>query len=84
MIAIFGFLQTASSQETTLEELRKDIDAKNEELKKLEEEAEKYRQEVEEHQERGQSLKVEIARIDRTVTQIKRNIAATETKLKKT
>lgn len=83
-IAVFTFAQIVYAQEPTLDELRKDIDAKSEELKKLEEEAEKYRQEVAEHQERGQNLKAEIARINGIIAQINRDITVTEKKLSKT
>ena len=83
-IAIFSFINSALAQEPTLEELRKDIDVKNEELRKLEEEAEKYRKEIAEHQERGQNLKSEISRLDRIIVQLRKDVAATEKRLKKT
>ena len=84
LIAVFAFAQISYAQEPTLDELKKDIEVKNEELKKLEEEAEKYRQGVSEHQERGQNLKAEIARINGIIAQINRDIAVTEKKLNKT
>jgi len=85
-IAILGLAQTkiVLSQEPSLEELRKEIQAKNEELKKLEEEAQKYREEIAEHQERGRTLKAELSRIERIIEQLRRDIAVTEKTLQRT
>lgn len=66
------------------EELKKVIDQKNEEIKKLEEEAKKYRGEVYSTAERGKTLKAEIARIDKTVQQLRKEITLTEKKMKNT
>lgn len=79
LAAGFGFFQRAGAD--TLDELRQEINKRNEEIKKLEEEAEEFRQEVGEHQERGRTLAAELQRLDRNIAQIRRNIALTEQKI---
>src|SRR3989344_4675276 len=57
-----------------LEEFKREIEQKNEEIKKLEEEAQKYRQEISSKQEMGKNLKDELARVEKTIKQLKNDI----------
>ncbi|MDP3710457.1 MAG: peptidoglycan DD-metalloendopeptidase family protein [bacterium] len=65
-------------------ELKKVIDQKNEEIRRLEEEAKKYKDEVYSTAERGKTLKAELIRIDKTVKQLRKDIDLTEKKMKNT
>lgn len=66
-----------------IEELRQTIDKKTDEIKKLEEEARQYRQEIASKQQVGKTLKEELARIDRTVKQLQKDISVTQAKIQK-
>lgn len=79
--AFFGSASQGAA--STIEELRGELENKNEEIRKLEDEAKKYREEVAEHQEKGKTLKAELAQINRTIGKLKRDIAISEQKLKK-
>ncbi len=84
LVAILVLPNLVFGEVSSLEDLRLEIQAKNEELEKLEEEAQKYREEVAEQQERGRTLKAELARIERTIGQLQRDVAVTEKRLKQT
>ncbi len=83
LAAFWGLGGDLRAQEPSMDELRQEIETKNEEIKKLEEEAEKYRKELETTQERGDTLSAELKRIDRTIQQLRRDINLNETKIKK-
>ena len=65
----------------SLSELRGQIDQRTQEIKRLEEEAKKFRAEIAQKQEAGRTLKGEIARIDRTVGQVQRDLSLTQKKI---
>jgi len=67
----------------TLEELRQAIEAKNEEIERLESEAKKFRGEITARQELAKTLSGELARIDRTIARLRREITVTERKISK-
>lgn len=67
----------------TLDELKRAIEAKNEEIRGLEEEAKKFREEIEAKQQQASTLKGELARIDRTIAALRKDIAVTERKISK-
>lgn len=81
-LAVFMFFR--SSQAVSVDELQKNIETKNEEIKKLEEETKKYRDEVVTTQQRSKTLKEEIKRIEQTVGVLRRDITLTEKKVQKT
>lgn len=78
IIAVFWFSFVAAA---SLDELKKIIEEKNEEIQKLEEEAQKFREVIAERQEKGRTLRNEVARIDREIKNITAQIALTEKKI---
>jgi len=68
----------------TMDELKKQIETKSEEIKRLEEEANKYRAQIKVKQEMGKTLKTELNRIDQTIKGLRSDIALTERKIQKT
>ncbi len=64
--------------------LKRTIEQKNEEIRKLEEEAQKYRAEIASKQQMGNTLKDEVSRIEKTIKQLKRDIFLNEKKIQKT
>lgn len=83
LFAVFlGF--TSYTQAASVEELKKVIEQKNQEIKRLGKEAEKYRTETVSKRQTGKTLKAELARIDKTVGQLRKDIRLTESKLQKT
>lgn len=65
-------------------DLKKQIEIKNEEIKKLEEEVYLYRREIVLKQQRGKTLKGELNRVDQTIKRLKNDIAVAERKIQKT
>lgn len=70
--------------EESVDDLRRTIEQKNEEIQKLEEEAQKYRAEIASKQEMGETLKGELNRIEKTIKQLKNDVYLTEKKIQKT
>lgn len=68
----------------SIDDLKNQIEARNDEIKKLEEEAAEFRKEVETRQEQGKTLKNEVTRLDRTVAKLRSDIALTGKKIQKT
>lgn len=62
----------------TMSDLRQAIEAKNNEIKKLEEEAAKYRGEIAARQTQARTLSGELARIDGAIAQLRREITLTQ------
>lgn len=75
---------SSSIRASTIEDLQKDIENKNLEIKKLEQEAKKYRDAIASEQQRGRTLQEEIKRIDRAIAKLRNDIALTEQKIAKT
>lgn len=83
-IAFLGLFSGRNLQAQSLDDLKQSIEAKNEEIKKLEEEAAEFHKEVGMRQEQGKTLKNEVTRIDRTVVKLRSDITLTEKKIQKT
>ena len=83
-IAFLALFPGQNLQAQTLDDLKSQIEARNEEIKKLETEAAEFRKEVETRQEQGKTLKGEITRLDRTVAKLRTDIVLTEKKIQKT
>lgn len=77
---MFPFLLRGAS----IDELSKNIEEKNQEIKKLEEEEKKYRDELAARAKQGKTLKEELARINGEINKLKRDITLTEKKIQKT
>lgn len=87
VIAVFLFLSAYTSQPLhaqTIEDFRKSIQEKNDEIKKLETEANQYRQGITVTQKLGKSLKEELARINQQINILRKDIIITEKRIKKT
>lgn len=67
----------------TVSNLRQAIEAKNNEIKKLEEEAAKYRAQIAARQTRAKTLTGELARIDGAIAQLRREINLTQRQVQK-
>ncbi|MBI2056236.1 MAG: peptidoglycan DD-metalloendopeptidase family protein [Candidatus Sungbacteria bacterium] len=83
MIFAVFLLSPQIARSATIEELRKSIEQKNQEIQKLEADIKKYRQELSTTQTRGKTLKEEIARLDREIKKINSNITLTERQVQK-
>src|SRR3989338_36593 len=84
VIAFLALFPGQNLQAQILDDLKNQIEARSEEIKKLETEAVAFRKEVETRQEQGKTLKGEITRLDRTVAKLRTDIALTEKKIQKT
>ncbi|QQG45288.1 MAG: peptidoglycan DD-metalloendopeptidase family protein [Candidatus Sungiibacteriota bacterium] len=80
-IALFGFFN--SGQASTVEELQKNIEQKNQEIKKLEEEAKKYRDEIVTQKRAQTTLKGELSRIENNIKKLRGDIVLTERKIQR-
>lgn len=67
-----------------IDDLAKNIEEKNQEIKKLEEEEKKYRDELATRAKQGKTLKEELARINGEISKLKRDITLTEKRVQKT
>lgn len=77
--AVFAYALPAGAE--TLEDLKRSIQKRNAEIRRLEEEAKKFRAEIAAQQGRAKTLNGELARIDRMITGLKRDITLTERKI---
>lgn len=68
----------------SIDELKKSIAEKEQEISRLEAEAEKYQNEIEKTSSKAKTLKNEIARINAEINQLKNNIAITQKKIEAT
>lgn len=82
-LAVAVFISAHIADAETLEELKHSIEAKNEEIRRLEEEAQKFRQEISVRQEQSKTLSGELTQIDRTIARVRRQIALTEQRINK-
>lgn len=80
-IAFFLFFSHAGA--ATIDELKRSIEQKNAEIKKLEEEAARYRGGIVSTQKLGKTLKEELTRISGLIAQLKREVSLTERKIEK-
>ena len=81
-VAFFTF-SVKSAHGETLSELQQAIEAKNHEIKRLEGEAAQFRAEIATRQETAKTLKGELARVDRAIVQLQRDIALTSGRARK-
>lgn len=85
-LLVIAILLIAAGQThaATIDELSQQIETKSQEIKKLEEEAKNYRDSIASNQQRGKTLKAEVARINTIINQIKNDIALTNKKIQRT
>ena len=83
-IFLIASLGIKTGRADTVDDLKKSIDQKNEEIRRLEEEAAKYREQALTQSKFGKSLKNEVSRIESTIKQLQKDISVTEQKVKKT
>lgn len=81
-IALFGLINWGYA--ATIEDLKKNIDLKNEEIRKLEEEAKKYRDEIVNKKQESKTLQGELSRLTKSITGLKNEINVTQKKVQKT
>lgn len=84
VLAIAVFFFSGQSKAETADELKTKIEQKNAEIKKLEEEARQYRDGLVSTQTQGKTLKQELARIDRTVRQLRNDITLAQRRIERT
>lgn len=77
------FFVIHSTHASILDDLKKNIEQKNEEIKQLEEDAKKYRIELANKQQMGKSLKQELTRIQINIKKLQNDIALTRQQIKR-
>ncbi len=82
LVAIAAFSLLSIARAETLEELKQEITAKNQEIKKLEDEATKFREEIASRQTQARTLAGELARIDTAIARLRKEVALTEQRIK--
>ncbi|MBI3421018.1 MAG: peptidoglycan DD-metalloendopeptidase family protein [Candidatus Sungbacteria bacterium] len=80
VVLFFAAMLATPARAATLEELKKSIEQKQQEIKRIEEEAKKYKEGISEQQQRGRTLKAEIAAIEKNIRSLTQSIAVTEVK----
>ncbi|MEW5805646.1 MAG: peptidoglycan DD-metalloendopeptidase family protein [Patescibacteria group bacterium] len=80
-IAVGLNLPTQFSYSQSIDELKKSIAEKEQEIARLEAEAEKYQNEIDKTSSKAKTLNSEIARINAEINQLKNNIAITQKKI---
>lgn len=83
LIAAAVFVPSGPAGGETLDELKQAIDAKNQEIKKLEEEAAAFQRQIRERQTQARTLTGELGRIDATIAKIRRDINVTTQRARK-
>ena len=86
-VAVMGlaiFLVAQSSAASIVDDLKKSIEQKNQEIQKLEDEAKKYRAGLASNQQMGKNLKEELARIQSNVKKLQSDIELTRQQIKRT
>lgn len=81
VLAVFAY--PLKSHADTVEDMRKMIEQKNQEIQQLEAEAAKYKQEIASKQQEGKSLKNELTRIEATINSLLRDISLTQAKIQR-
>ena len=82
ILAAFFMIHPAA-RANALDDLKKSIDQKNEEIKQLEEDAKKYRTELSNKQQMGKSLKRELTRIRTNIKKLQNDIGITQQQIKR-
>ena len=82
ILAAFFMIHPAA-RANALDDLKKSIDQKNEEIKQLEEDAKKYRTELSNKQQMGKSLKQELTRIRTNIKKLQNDIGITQQQIKR-
>ena len=82
-VAASFFCASIDARAESLDELKRAIEQKNQEIARLEQEAKKFRQEIVARQEAAKTLSGELARIDRVIGQLRRDIALAKTRAQK-
>ena len=83
-LALLLSLPAPKTQASRIEELKKDIEAKNSEIKKIEEEIEKYQQEINKSLKQAATLKNAIYRLNATIKKLNTSIYLTEKQIEAT
>ncbi|MFY9461641.1 MAG: peptidoglycan DD-metalloendopeptidase family protein [Candidatus Sungiibacteriota bacterium] len=89
-LAIFGlffglvFFTLGGAGASAIDELRVQIEAKNQEIKKLEEEAKSYRENILAKEKEAQTLKNQISKIDLSIRKLSNDVRLTETQVART
>ncbi len=76
-------LSFSAVQAQSVDELKKSIDSKNQEIQQLEAEAKKYRDAIANKQAEAKTLSGELTRIDQALTKLKSDIAITQRQIQK-
>ncbi|MEK7098943.1 MAG: peptidoglycan DD-metalloendopeptidase family protein [Patescibacteria group bacterium] len=79
IVAVFGFSSLAHAE--TVDDLKRSIQERTNEIQRLEEEAKKFRDEIVAQQGRAKTLSGELSRIDRLIIGLKNDITLTERKI---
>lgn len=82
--AIVFFSSSFVAHAESLEEYKKRIDEKTEEIRKIEEKTRKYKNELKTTQEKGETLKEAIVQIDRSIGKLNSDIVLNERQIEKT
>ena len=77
------FLAISTVRASVLDDLKKSIDRKNEEIQKLEEDAKKYRAELASKQQIGKNLQQELIRIQTSIKKLQNDVAITQSRIKR-
>lgn len=83
LVAALFFVSPSSARADLVEDLRKSIDQKNEEIRQLEERAKKFKDEIASKKQIGRTLQGELTRINSTVKKLQNDIAITEKKIQR-
>ncbi len=83
VLATAALASAAVANAETLEELKREIEERHSEIRRLEEDAKKFREEIAARQQQAKTLSGELARIDRTIAAFRKDIAVTEIKVSK-
>lgn len=83
VIATAFFYSHLTASADTLDDLKQEMETKNDEIKRLEEEAKKYRDRIAHKQVEARTLSGELARIDRTLKKLKNDISITQRNIQK-
>lgn len=82
-LILVSTLSFSAARAESLDELKKSIDSKNQEIQQLEAEAKSYRDAIANKQAEAKTLSGELARIDRTLKKLKNNISITQRQIQK-
>ena len=77
------FLVVSTVHASVLDDLKKSIDQKNEEIRKLEEDAKKYRTELANKKQIGKNLQQELIRIQTNIKKLQNDVAITQSRIKR-